>query len=299
MDLRNRNLTFFDLETTGLNPWRGDRIVEVGAIRAKGAEVVETFATLVNPMRPIPPEVSKVHGITDGMVAHSPTQDEVLPGFLKFIGEDVLMAHNASFDIGFFSSAMNDLKLGFPDNIVIDTLTLSRKLYPEYERHSMDILRTRFSLPTDFYHRAERDARDLHTIFMNFLGKIEEHGLGTLKDLIDIHGPALTFDPREIEPDIYPPQLYDDLIQATRDQRCVLITYVSGGRGHQSQRVVDPYKIVKLSAHDYLVGYCHLKGTSRNFRLDRITAWKLTSDNFERPADTAPHAVPDPTAHLS
>lgn len=283
MKLRERSLVFFDLETTGLNPWRGDRLIEIGAVRSVNQAVTETFSVLVNPLRPIPPEVSSVHGITDEDVRGAATQDDVIPKFIEFIGEDVLLAHNASFDIGFLSSALKDLGMPIPENIVVDTLTLSRKLFPEYDRHSLDILRERYALASGGFHRATRDAADLQAIFGHFLEKMEAHGLCTLKDLLAIHGPAFSFDPRELEPDIYPPQLFEALTEAKRSQRSVRIAYSSNGGFRSTTRVVDPYKIVKLGGHDYMVGFCHMKGDKRNFRLDRITSWQITSDTFEQP----------------
>lgn len=284
MHLRERDLVFFDFETTGLNPWRGDRIVEIAAVRARGESVVGVFTTLVNPLRPIPAEVSNVHGITDEQVRDAPTQDEVLPEFVRFFGDDVLLAHNASFDIGFLTSALVDLGLQVPSNLVLDTLAISRKLDPNAEHHSLDALRARYELSVEGFHRAERDARDLHAIFVAFLQQMEACGLHTLGDVLAVHGPALSLDPREVEPDIYPPALYEDLVTATRSQRTVVLVYRSAGALRTVTRRVDPLKIVKLGGHDYLVGFCHIKGEKRNFRLDRIDSWQVTLDGFERVA---------------
>jgi len=126
LPLPNTEFVAFDLETTGLCPV-SCRIVEFGAVRftpAKGE--LHHFEQLADPEFPIPDDATRIHGITDAMVRGMPTVAETLPIFLGFLGgpETVLLAHNASFDLGFLSFALAKLGMPFPPNPVVDTLDL-------------------------------------------------------------------------------------------------------------------------------------------------------------------------------
>ena len=107
-----KNITFvaFDLETTGLTPVV-DRIVEIGAVRFRAGEVLDTFQTLVDPEMPISPGATGKNGVTDDMVKGQPTIDKVLPGFMDFLGQDIPMAHHAPFDVGFLTYDISRLNL--------------------------------------------------------------------------------------------------------------------------------------------------------------------------------------------
>ena len=118
-----------DIETTGLS-FRTEKITELGAIKIKNGEIIDTFECFVNPEKPIPYDVIKVTHITDDMVRDAETIDKVLPKFLEFAGDSVLVAHNANFDIGFLRhfAELQGLRL---DNTYIDTLALARDMFPE------------------------------------------------------------------------------------------------------------------------------------------------------------------------
>ena len=111
MNLDEVIFTIFDFETTGLSPLLGDEIVEIGAIKVCEGEIIGTYHSLINPGRDIPPEVTAINKITNEMVINAPSLLEKLPEFLDFIGENVLVAHNAPFDFSFLVNAVN--KLGF------------------------------------------------------------------------------------------------------------------------------------------------------------------------------------------
>ena len=153
-------LTVFDVETTGLDPLRGHRIIEIAGIRMENGVIVEekNFVSLVNPEREIPSEARQVNKISDDDVKTAPTIDIVLPQFLEFTKGTTLVAHNAQFDMGFLETEKRYC-WGFLDlPECLCTLTLSRNLYPSDFRHSLDVLCKRFNLemPTD-RHRALAD----------------------------------------------------------------------------------------------------------------------------------------------
>ncbi len=149
-------LIMLDTETTGLSPLHGDRMVEIGAIRVSRRKIQkdDAFHCYLNPGRPIPEEVVRIHGISDADVENKPGFADVAKSFLSFIEGATLVIHNASFDLGFL---MNELRLaGFPDMAhvpVIDSLSFARKRHPG-QRNSLDAL-------CDRYH-IDRSRRGLH-----------------------------------------------------------------------------------------------------------------------------------------
>ena len=141
--------TVFDLETTGLDPRRGHRIVEIAAVRIENGIVQHErpFESYVNPERSIPHEASQVNKITDAMVTTAPTIDAVLPQFLTFASGSVLVAHNALFDMGFLEveKAFCWGYVELPECVC--TMRLSQSLFPHEFRHNLDALSLRLKLP--------------------------------------------------------------------------------------------------------------------------------------------------------
>jgi DNA polymerase III subunit epsilon len=151
-------LVVFDLETTGFSPRAGDEIVEIGAVKTLGGEIVETFHTMVNPIRPIHPGASAVNGITNDMVAAAPLIKHVLPGLLDFIGDSPLVAHNAAFDLSFLAWKIAELGLPRKQNVVFDTMLLSRRLRPHFFNHKLATIVSLLGIETAVGHRAVSDA---------------------------------------------------------------------------------------------------------------------------------------------
>jgi DNA polymerase-3 subunit epsilon len=180
--------TAFDLETTGLDP-QNDKIVEIGAVRFDRLGIAARFSTLVNPGIPIAPEASRVNNITDAMVAGKPAIEDVLPVFIRFIGDGMIMAHNAPFDCGFINAELKRQRGGgqgllaegswvppyqrLPEDNVIDTLTMSRELGPARESHKLQDLAASYNIPSAGAHRAEDDARVCMEIFIRLLGGLK------------------------------------------------------------------------------------------------------------------------------
>lgn len=137
----------FDFETTGLSPWGGDEIIEVGAIKVFGDQIDESsfFHSLVNPKRLIPPEATRVNGITNEMVAGAPTVEEVFPKFLDFISSAWLVAQNAKFDMSFVMKYLVQMKMSKKLE-VYDTMIFSRRCFPNENQHNLDIISQRLGL---------------------------------------------------------------------------------------------------------------------------------------------------------
>lgn len=163
----------FDFETTGLNK-EMSHIIEVSAARFKKGEICDTFTTLINPERPIPTSASSINNITDDMVKDAPIEKDAILSFIEWLGSDVmdgkvvLVAHNASFDIGFFRAAL--ARLGIDATIIYqDTLALSRRFQPYANNHKLGTMCRHYKIKVDNAHRAESDAICCGKLFVKFI----------------------------------------------------------------------------------------------------------------------------------
>jgi DNA polymerase-3 subunit alpha (Gram-positive type) len=172
----------FDLETTGLNPQECG-ITEIGAVKIKGGKVIDTFNSFVNPQQPIPRKITELTGITNEMVADAPLCDEALSRFYAFCGNAVLVAHNASFDTGFLKVWSQKCGLNFTYSY-IDTVRLSRFLFPELKKHKLDVIVGHLKLGEFEHHRACDDAKILSLVFFVMLKKLkEEQGISSIDQI--------------------------------------------------------------------------------------------------------------------
>jgi DNA polymerase-3 subunit epsilon len=145
-----------DVETTGLSAAAGDRICEIGLVRFLRGSAIDSFSSLVNPLRPIPPGASAVNGITDAMVACAPTFADLLPRILDFLGDDPLVFHNAPFDLSFLRIEARLAGGAWPRNPVVDTLVLARRS-GRFRSNSLSAACRAVGIDSTF-HRAEADA---------------------------------------------------------------------------------------------------------------------------------------------
>lgn len=172
----------FDIETTGLSKEK-EMITEIGAVKVADGEIIDRFSTFVNPQRPISAEITKLTGITDDMVKDAPTIENVLPEFLKFCEDTVLVAHNASFDTGFIRIAAERAGLGELHHTIVDTLELARALLPELNKHKLDIVCEHLGVTLNGHHRAVNDAEATAEVFIKFLDMLAEKKIFTLDEI--------------------------------------------------------------------------------------------------------------------
>jgi DNA polymerase-3 subunit epsilon len=170
-----------DVETTGLQPGM-HRVIEVAGVRARGSVVLETFQSLINPRRPVPRFITAFTGITPEMLATALPAADVLPRFLDFLGDWLIVGHNAGFDIGFLDSEAARLGRFLPI-ASLDTITLARRFAPELRRFKLDILARHLGVPTRDRHRALGDARITQEVFALLLERARAEGVRTLGDL--------------------------------------------------------------------------------------------------------------------
>jgi DNA polymerase III subunit epsilon len=251
-----------DLETTG-GAASGEGITEIGAVRVAGGRLVESFSTLVNPRRPIPPFVVRLTGITDEMVADAPPIEDALPRFLAFVGDRPLVAHNAGFDLSHLNAAQQMLAgrpLGLPS---LCTIRLARRLMPELRRRSLDAVSAALGIACFDRHRALPDARVTAEILCVFLERAAERNITRLDELLDfqrsaidgrpfvVHVPRARLESVPLTPGVYH-LLGEDgrllYVGKARRLRERLGSYFTNARGH-SPRILDLIRHV----HDFRI----------------------------------------------
>ena len=171
----------FDLETTGFSN-RNDAITEIGAIKVENGEIVEEFSQLINPERPIPEKIQKLTGITNEMVLDKPTISEVLPKFLDFCKDSILVAHNSDFDTGFVREKASENNLLY-DFDAIDTVILSRLLMPDLKNHKLNTIAKELNVSLENHHRAVDDATATAQIFLTFISKLKAMDIDNFNEI--------------------------------------------------------------------------------------------------------------------
>ena len=171
----------FDIETTGFSA-ANDKIIEIGAVKVERGEIVDRFSTFVNPTVPIPFKITNLTGITDEMVIDAPKIDVVLPEFLEFVGDSVLVAHNAGFDVGFIEQNCKELGLKC-EYTYLDTVALARVLLTTLAKYTLDNVAKALGISLENHHRAVDDAGATAEIFVKFIEMLKERGIFTLKDV--------------------------------------------------------------------------------------------------------------------
>ena len=171
----------FDIETTGLKVTQ-EAITEIGAVRLRNGEIVETFQTFVDPERRLTPEIIGLTGITDEMLRGAPKLKDALTAFLAFAGGAPLAAHNAEFDISFIRAGCRKCSIPF-EPTYIDTLILAQNLLPGLGKYKLDIVAEHLQLPQFNHHRASDDAVPVAQMLTKFFPMLEERGVTRLQQI--------------------------------------------------------------------------------------------------------------------
>ena len=177
----NDTYVVFDLETTGFSPIK-DKIIEIGAVKVENGVITDKFSTFVNPKVPIPFEITNLTGITDDMVMEAPDIETILPQFLEFVGDAVLVAHNASFDVSFIEQNCRYQDIT-PDFTSVDTVAMARILLPTLSKFKLNVVANALHISLENHHRAVDDAGATAEIFVKFVEMLRARNIKTLTKL--------------------------------------------------------------------------------------------------------------------
>ncbi len=183
--LRLLSYTVFDTETTGLAPSE-DEIIAIGAVRIVHARLLEgeSFQQLIKPRRPVPPSATRIHGIRNEDLIDAPPLEDVLPRFYRYVGDSVLVAHNAAFDMRFLQEAEKRTGVKFQQP-VLDTLLLSALVHPEHKDHNLEAIAERLGVAMGERHSAWGDAITTARILLKLIPLLEVQGIFTLGEAIE------------------------------------------------------------------------------------------------------------------
>ncbi|HXF86319.1 MAG TPA: exonuclease domain-containing protein [Anaerolineales bacterium] len=258
-DLSSARFAFLDLETTGLSPWFGDRICEVGIVVSEGKRIKEQYQQLVNPERPLSPAAASITGLADAELVSAPRFADIAESVIGLLNEAVVVCHNAQFDLQFLDSEFKRLGSDLQIPNLIDTLILARQYFvlPSY---TLSYLAEAFHVPRRGSRRALDDAHMARGVFFGMMEGLKQFGK-SLDDFIGIYN-----SPAWPEEGI---QLPTELGEAIYSGRRIFIRYMDGD-GEETERWVTPLRVLGLKDYVYLQAYCHLRNAERSFRLDRI-----------------------------
>jgi DNA polymerase III subunit epsilon len=263
-DLSNCSFAFLDLETTGLSPWFGDRICEVGILLTEGKRIKQQYQHLVNPQRPLSPAAASTNRLTDAELALSPTFPEVIDQVDELIKDAVVVCHNAAFDLQFLDSEYQRAGRALQIPNLIDTLLIARNHF-SFPSNSLTNIAAEFNIQNPEAHRALADALTDKNIFFAMMELLLQSG-NRLDDFIGIYN-SPAWPKNEI-------QLPTDLLEAIKSQKTLHLAYVDKN-GKRSSRLITPIDVQGLSDYIYLRAYCHLRREERTFRLDRVVELRI------------------------
>ena len=259
------DFAYLDVETTGLDPVRGDRICEIAILKTKNCVVTESFETLINPGISIPTSSSAIHGIVNEMVEDSPYFLDIAEDVQRILRDSVIIAHNAQFDLKFLDMEFNFTSDLSVKNVILDTLGIARKFY-SFPSNNLGEIAKSLGIPIYGYHRAMADVQITKDVFEYFTKDLDRRGIrvNLLKDLIRIQGGS-------IELCRYTDQILPKVIEnALINKEKLQIKYLSPFNDLAKSRVIEPLDVVVNRSNTYIVAYCHLRKEKCTFRLDRI-----------------------------
>ncbi|WP_243354325.1 PolC-type DNA polymerase III [Bacillus litorisediminis] len=222
--LQDDTYVVFDVETTGLSAVY-DTVIELAAVKMKDGEIIDRFESFANPHHPLSATTIDLTGITDDMVKDAPDPEEVIARFREWVGDDILVAHNASFDMGFLNVGYE--KIGYPkaNNPVIDTLELARFLYPDLKNHRLNTLAKKFDVELTQHHRAIYDAEATGYLLAKMLKDALNKGIEYHDQLNDFMGEGTAW-------------------QRSRPSHCILLAKNDTG-------LKNLFKLISISHIDY------------------------------------------------
>ena len=258
----------FDLETTGLFP-PTNRVVEIGGVKFKRDRIEAYFNQLINPRCSIPKDAYYIHHISDEMVADMPRIEDVLPSFLSFIKDSVLIAHVATFDADFISCELARSNIVPPSNIILDTRNLTRFLFPYIPNYKLETISQYFGFEADGLHRALTDSTICFKIFRECIKRLKSGWNTPFYEIVKINGQLYKFNSYQFQRGEDGFLFIERVTKAIEKNEKIKIIYVNNF-GEISERLIFPHAIIYYKENIYLNAFCYLRNEERSFRADRI-----------------------------
>jgi len=183
--LKDYTFSAFDVETTGLNPYTGDRICEIGLVQSKNGKTIKSYQTLIDPLRPIAYSAYAVNGISNAMVKGKPHFGKIAKKLVSMIKGTVMVCHNAQFDLKFLQAECLSANIEVPSFKVIDTLLLARRCY-NFERNNLGLIAAELEIKPSGEHRALADAETTLEIFKRFASDFKDKGIDSLDKILEL-----------------------------------------------------------------------------------------------------------------
>ncbi|MBD3296153.1 MAG: WYL domain-containing protein [Candidatus Omnitrophica bacterium] len=264
MGLQDGIYTVLDVETTGLYPQYGHRICEIAALRIENGNEAGRFEQLIDPGREISRDAFKVNRITGDMLSGKPRSADVLPDFMGFIKDSVLVGYNTGFDLAFIESEIEAGKNGLNGYRIVDALGLARQLYPGLSSFTLKSVSSYLGFTPKVAHRAMADVAATWHVFREEMKELRSEGTDSLEEISWIcqKKPFRRMTPGSPRVAV--------IQKAIRNKRPITIKYRSRWDNRSTIRKVTPMSMPEGFDHPYLVAYCHLRQAQRNFRLDCI-----------------------------
>ncbi|MDW8189386.1 MAG: 3'-5' exonuclease [Pseudobdellovibrionaceae bacterium] len=255
----------FDIETTGAYPVV-DEVVEIGAIKFRGWEMLDSLQVLIKPTYPMSDEIVKIHGITNEMVAGAPSADKVSKKIWDFFKADFFVAHHAPFDLGFMAEFFEKENYSLPHGECLCTSLLSRQLVTGVPNHKLQTLAGYFGINPGKAHRALDDAHTCAQIFQNLVRLASSNfGYFSLSAFVEKQGYQLPWQRFSIKSHLHPmmPEIYD----ACKTRKDILITYNKGLMKNQIQRIKPLGIVLTPLDGDYVPAVSLMDQRKRRYQL--------------------------------
>lgn len=259
--IKEAEYVVFDFETTGLRPSDGAEAVELGALRVRCVEVLGHFTELVRPSRPIPPDMTAIHGITDAMVADARPINEVLPDFLEFADGAVLAAQNLTFDVAFLAAGCGTAGVELPDAPAVDIIGLSKTFLPGRDRYNLEETCRALGVRLVDAHRAMGDVAAEAQILLTYIGELASRDAETtVAGLIAASKGGGSGDA----------ELIVVIERAAAVGEPIKITYTKKGEAPAERNIIVK-SVYSAGGKVYVKSHDTDKDEDRTFRLDRLS----------------------------
>jgi DNA polymerase-3 subunit alpha (Gram-positive type) len=263
----------FDTETTGLDPYSGDRIVELAALRFKGEQRIAEFQSLINTGYPVSEAAFNVNRISQEMLKDAPPAQEIIPKFMDFIKGGCLCSYNAGFDIEFLNNELSILGREPLRGIhIVDILKISRRILPGLERYALWFVADKLGVKIEQKHRAFSDVELTLAVFYKLKSMLKSKKIEDFNKFLGLFS---------IDPELLASinnQKIAQIQEALNLKVMLKIEYLASSNAQVSERKVVPKEIRQENGRSYLLGYCCFKKEERSFRIDNILHMEIINE---------------------